>query len=193
MFASLTDPAVIACLNEGGVVVIPTDTMYGLVARASDQQAVERVYRIRGRAPEKPCIMLVAARWQITDTSLWTPKHKVLADTYWPGALSLVAPTATTPAYLHRGTHTLAYRMPDRDDLRRLLTNTGPLIAPSANPESRPPATTILEARAYFGDTVDGYIDGGTLSGDAPSTVAGIVNDEIHIFRQGVLHLDQHD
>jgi len=193
MFASLTDPALIACLNEGGVVVVPTDTMYGLVTRASDQQAVERVYRIRGRAPEKPCIMLVAARWQITDTALWTPKHKVLADTYWPGALSLVAPTATTEPYLHRGTHTLAYRVPDRDDLRRLLTNTGPLIAPSANPESKLPATTLLEAQAYFGDKVDGYVDGGTIAGDAPSTVAGIVNNEIHIFRQGVVHLDQHD
>jgi L-threonylcarbamoyladenylate synthase len=189
MFASLTDPALIACLNEGGVVVLPTDTMYGLVARASDRQAVERVYRIRGRAPEKPCIMLVAARWQITDMSLWTPHHTALADTYWPGALSLVAPTATTDAYLHRGTHTLAYRMPDRDDLRRLLTNTGPLIAPSANPEGQSPATTLQEAQAYFGDKVDGYVDGGTLAGDAPSTVVGIIDDKIHIFRQGVLHV----
>ena len=190
MFASLTDPALIACLNEGGVVVIPTDTMYGVVARASDKQAVERIYRTRGRAPEKPCIMLVAGRWQITDNSLWTDKHKHLADTYWPGALSLVAPTAHTEPYLHRGTHTLAYRMPDRDDLRRLLTNTGPLLAPSANPEGSRPATTLLEAQAYFGDSVDGYVDGGTLAGDAPSTVAGIREGYIHIFRQGVLHID---
>ena len=191
MFSSLTDPALITCLNQGGVVVIPTDTMYGLVARASDRQAVERVYRVRGRAPEKPCIVLVAARWQITDNSLWTVAHKELADTYWPGALSLVAPTAITKSYLHRGTHTLAYRMPDRDDLRRLLTNTGPLIAPSANPESKPPATTLAEAQAYFGDSVDGYVDGGTLSGDAPSTVAGITDGKIHIFRQGVLRIQQ--
>ena len=191
MFASLTDPALIACLNQGGVVVIPTDTMYGLVARASDRQAVERVYKVRGRAPEKPCIVLVAARWQITDTSLWTTQHKTLADVYWPGALSLVAPTATTEPYLHRGTHTLAYRMPDRDDLRRLLTNTGPLIAPSANPEGQKAATTLQEAQAYFGDTVDGYVDGGTLAGDAPSTVVGIVDGSLHILRQGVLHIQE--
>lgn len=191
MFSSLSDPTLITCVNQGGVVVIPTDTMYGLVARASDKQAVGRVYRIRGRAPEKPCIVLVAARWQITDSSLWTLAHKELADTYWPGALSLVAPTATTQEYLHRGTHTLAYRMPDRDDLRRLLTHTGPLIAPSANPETKPPATTIQEAQAYFGDAVDGYVDDGTLSGDAPSTVAGIIDGKFHIFRQGVLHIQE--
>jgi len=192
MFASLTDPALIACLSGGGVVVIPTDTMYGVVARASDKQAVERVYQIRGRTPEKPCIMLVAGRRQITDTGLWTAAHKQLADTYWPGALSLVAPTAATEPYLHRGTHTLAYRMPNRDDLRRLLTNTGPLIAPSANPEGHPPSITLLEAQAYFGDKVDGYVDGGTLAGDTPSTVAGVVNNEIHVFRQGALYVNQH-
>lgn len=187
MFSSLHDPKLIACINAGGVVVVPTDTLYGLVARASDRQAVERVYRLRGRAPQKPCIVLVADRWQITDTSLWTPAHKKLAATHWPGPLSLVAPTQKTDEYLHRGTHTLAYRMPAHNDLRKLLASTGPLIAPSANPESKKPATTIAEAYEYFGDLVDGYVDGGTLAGDAPSTVAGIVDNELFIFRQGGL------
>lgn len=190
MFASLQDPALISCLNDGGVVVIPTDTMYGIVARANDQKAVERVYRVRGRAPEKPCIMLVAGSWQIADTALWTQKHKELADAYWPGPLSLVAPTAKTPEYLHRGTHTMAYRVPAHGDLARLLSQTGPIIAPSANPEGRPPAKTLLEAQAYFGDEVDGYVNAGTLPGDAPSTVAGVKNGEIHLFRQGVLHIN---
>lgn len=189
MFASLTDPALITCLNQGGVVVIPTDTMYGIVARATDKQAVERVYNVRGRAPEKPCIILIAEREQITDDSLWTDEHTQLARSYWPGPLSLVAPTAQTEPYLHRGTHTLAYRMPGRDDLRQLLAATGPIIAPSANPEGQPPATTVLEAQAYFGNTVDGYVDGGALAGDAPSTVVGVKNGEVHLFRQGVLHI----
>lgn len=191
MFTSLRDPALADCLNQGGVVVIPTDTMYGIVARASDQRAVERVYRVRGRAPQKPCIMLVADRWQISDTTLWTQKHKELAETYWPGALSLVAPVAKIPEYLHRGTHTMAYRVPAHRDLNWLLSRTGPLIAPSANPEGLPPATTISEAQAYFGDRVDGYVDAGTLDGDSPSTVAGVQNGEIVLFRQGVLHIRQ--
>lgn len=189
LFSSLNDKALISCLNDGGVVVLPTDTMYGLVARASDKQAVERLYRLRGRAPEKPCIVLAAGRWQISDASLWTAKHKELANQHWPGPLSLVAPTAKTEDYLHRGTYTLAYRVPAHDALRKLLTSTGPLIAPSANRGGDKPATTIQEAQKYFGDQVDGYVDGGALAGDAPSTVAGVVDDEIYIFRQGILGL----
>jgi L-threonylcarbamoyladenylate synthase len=189
MFSSLTDPALISCLKDGGVVVIPTDTLYGLVARAADKAAVGRLYRVRGRAPEKPSVVLIAGRWQITDNSLWADQHKQLADKYWPGALSLVTPTATTPAYLHCGTHTLAYRVPARDDLCFMLGNTGPIIAPSANPESQPPATTLAEAQAYFGNAVDGYVDGGTLSGDAPSTVVKIIDGVPTVLRQGILHI----
>lgn len=189
LFSSLNDPKLIACLQKGGVVVAPTDTLYGLLARATDQAAVERVYRIRGRAPEKPCIVLIAHATQIADTSLWSNDLHNLAERYWPGPLSLVAPTATTPEYLHRGTHTLAYRVPHNKELQALLEQTGPLIAPSANPEGLSPATTVAEAQAYFGDTVDGYVDGGTHRGDAPSTVATIKNGKLHIFRQGVLRV----
>lgn len=189
LFSSLTDPALISCLNDGGIVVLPTDTMYGLVARASDKQAVEKLYRLRGRAPQKPCVVLIAGRWQIADNKLWTPMHKALADQHWPGPLSLVAPTSKTEEYLHRGTHTLAYRVPAHEQLRKLLANTGPLIAPSANKEGERPATTIQEAQNYFNDQIDGYVDGGALAVNAPSTVAGVVDGEIYIFRQGILEM----
>lgn len=189
MFTSLTDPAAAHCLNTGGVIVAPTDTLYGILARASDRQAVERVYKLRHRAPEKPCIVLVAGHWQITDTSLWTPQHYKLADTYWPGPLSLVAPTAHTDEYLHRGTHTLAYRVPDKQDLQTLLGATGMLIAPSANPESQPPAKTVAEAYAYFGESVDGYIDGGTLDGGTPSTLVTLQHGKLEVLRPGAVHI----
>jgi len=189
MFASLTDPKLIACVNAGGVVVIPTDTLYGVVARASNKAAVERVYRIRGRAPQKPCIVLVADQTDIIDKSLWTKYHHHLANTYWPGALSLVTPTTIIDDYLHRGTKTLAYRVPANTELRALLHQTGMLIAPSANPEAMPPATTFDEAHTYFGDAVDGYVDGGILNGNAPSTVLAVVDDKPVILRQGVLSI----
>ncbi|HKX72441.1 MAG TPA: L-threonylcarbamoyladenylate synthase [Candidatus Saccharimonadales bacterium] len=189
-FTSLTDPQLVDSLNNGGVVVLPTDTVYGIVARADDQKAVERMYRLRGRAPEKPFIILVADRWQIADAELWTDEHRALASKYWPGPLSLVAPTSgKTPEYLHRGTHTLAYRIPDSPELRKLLSATGPLIAPSANPENLPTATSLAEAQAYFGDQVDGYVDGGVIADHAPSTVAGIQGGKVHIFRQGALRI----
>jgi L-threonylcarbamoyladenylate synthase len=190
VFASLTDPHLIATLNDGGVVVIPTDTIYGIVARITDQRAVERIYRLRGRVPEKPCIILVSEPWQANDTSLWTNEHKKLVDKYWPGPLSLVTPTTEkTPEYLHRGTNTLAYRMPDHAQLRKLLGATGPLIAPSANREGDPPATTLAEAQAYFGDTVDGYVDGGSLANHVPSTVVRVKNDKPEVLRHGAVIL----
>jgi L-threonylcarbamoyladenylate synthase len=186
----LADPKLAATLNSGGVVVLPSDTVYGIMARASDQEAVERIYRVRGRAPEKPFIILVADMWQITDHALWTNEHKRLAQQYWPGPLSLVAPiTEATPHYLHRGTQTLAYRVPKFSELRKLLSATGPLVAPSANPEGKPTAATLAEAQAYFGDTVDGYVDGGTLQGHAPSTVAGVIDGKVHVFRHGAVRV----
>jgi L-threonylcarbamoyladenylate synthase len=191
LFSSLADPDLAAALNNGGVVVMPSDTVYGVMARASDQAAVERLYKIRGRAPEKPFIILIADIWQITDMSGWSDAHRRLAERYWPGPLSLVAPTTEkTPTYLHRGTNTLAYRMPDHPELRKLLAVTGPLVAPSANPEGKSTATVLAEAQAYFGETVDGYIDGGTLAGHAPSTVAGIKDGKLHIFRQGAIRVE---
>jgi L-threonylcarbamoyladenylate synthase len=191
-FTSLTDPNLIACLNSGGVVVLPSDTIYGVMARAADQLAVERVYRLRGRAPEKPCIILAADRRQIADDSLWTPKHAELAQHFWPGSLSLVTPvTAKTPAYLHRGTLTLAYRIPDYPELRRLLEATGPLIAPSANPEGQPPAVTVAEAQVYFGEHVDGYVDGGDLADHSPSTVVAVEHGQPKVLRQGAVHIDK--
>ena len=190
-FASLTDPELIATLQQGGVVVLPTDTIYGVVARAGDQTAVERVYQLRGRAPEKPCIILVASREQITDASLWTDAHRKLADRYWPGSLSLVAPTTdATPHYLHRGTQTLAYRVPDYPELRALLEQTGPLIAPSANLETQPPAVTVTEAYAYFDDNVDGYVDVGPLTGHVASTVVTIRDGQPVVLRDGAVRID---
>lgn len=190
VFTSLTDPDLISCLRSGGLVVLPTDTLYGLVTPAADQAAVERLYQVRGRAPQKPCIVLVGDRADITDTALWTAHHHRLADQYWPGPLSLVTPAVTSGAYLHRGTETLAYRMPAHADLQTLLRQTGMVIAPSANPEGLPPATTLAEAYTYFGDAVDGYVDGGVLAGDQPSTVVAVVGEQPVVLRQGVLQVE---
>ncbi|HET9412024.1 MAG TPA: L-threonylcarbamoyladenylate synthase [Candidatus Saccharimonadales bacterium] len=190
LFTSLVDPDLIRCLNQGGVVVLPTDTVYGVVARASDQRAVERVYRLRGRSPNKPCIILVAGLWQIKDTAFFDPQSKALAQKYWPGPLSLVIKTTDkTPEYLHRGTHTLAYRTPDNPELCKLLAATGPLIAPSANIEGMPTAITLDHAEHYFANKVDGYVDGGELADRAPSTVATVQDGKPRILRQGALRI----
>jgi L-threonylcarbamoyladenylate synthase len=173
-------------LLSGKVGVIPTDTLYGLVASALDPDAVERVYRVRGRDEGKPCIVLIA---DVSDLDrfgilLGDPVSKWLGK-WWPGKVSVILPCPDERfAYLHRGTGTVAFRVPDVPELRELLLETGPLIAPSANPEGMPPATTIAEAEAYFGDGIDFSVDGGTLEGQA-STLVRVSDGKWEILRQG--------
>lgn len=170
--------------------MLPTDTLYGLVASIHSEEAVERVYALRGRDSDKPCIVLVADVDQIPDTDHWTDMHWHLAHRYWPGKLSLVAPVGeTTPTYLHRGMHTLAYRVPADANLRDLLAATGPLIAPSVNPQGEPPATTVEEARRYFGDNVNAYVDGGRIDDTTPSTVVAVDEGKPVILRQGAVEI----
>lgn len=162
----------IEVLKQGGCAVIPTDTIYGIVASARRQDAVERVYSVKGRSPQKPCIILIDSAKRMGDFGVSdTYIGKVLS---YPteGPTSFIVPIVRDDlAYLDRGTHTLAFRIPAPHELRQLLTQTGPLIAPSANPEGLPPATTIVAAREYFGTSVDAYCDGGTLKGASSSLI----------------------
>lgn len=178
--------------RAGSVVVIPTDTVYGLVARAADQAAVERLYAIKQR-DAKPGTLIAAS---IADLEAIGLKHRYLkaVEQFWPGAVSVVIPAAD-PAlkYLHRGKMSLAVRIPKDAELTRLLKQTGPLVTSSANDPGQPTATTIAAARGYFGDKVDSYVDGGDLSDRQPSTVIRIVDDAIEVLREGAVHIEPNE
>lgn len=168
---------IISILNEGGVGVMPTDTLYGLASRADDAAAVERVYQIKGRDESKPLIILISALEDLDkfgvelDMSL---RDKL--KQYWPGANSIILPCRSEEwSHLHRGTQTLAFRMPDDEWLQSLLELSGPLVAPSANPQAKQPARSTEEAQKYFGESVDFYVDGGTV--DAAASQLYILND----------------
>jgi L-threonylcarbamoyladenylate synthase len=165
-------------LQEGGVVIMPTDTVYGFVAKADNPIAVSRVYTIRKRATEKPCIILVGDISELDKFSIpLTQTQREAIRKYWPGpvSISLSCPDEKL-TYLHRGTNSLAFRMPASEGLQSLLKLVGPVIAPSANPEGMPVAKSIDEAKAYFGDLVDLYIDGGEVVA-APSKIIKISPD----------------
>lgn len=181
-------------LIKGGVAVMPTDTLYGIVASALNSEAVQKVYSIKKRTPTKPFIILIS---ELTDLSLFdiTPDNAVLASLkkIWPGKVSVIFSLEIQKSinkfeYLHRGTNTLAFRIPDKSDLRELLKETGPLIAPSANPEGKNPASTIEEAEKYFGDEIGLYVDGGYLSGE-PSTLIKIQNGKVEVLREGAVKI----
>ncbi len=151
----------ISILNSGGIAVVRTDTLYGLLARAEDEAAVKKVYEVKQRDPSKSCIVLIADSSQ----AYGDLSNTIVSDGI-PTSILVDAPKA--PAWLLRTNNQLAHRIPNNDFLKDVIRETGPLIAPSANPESLPPASTIDEARAYFGDVVDIYIDGGAVSSDIP-------------------------
>jgi L-threonylcarbamoyladenylate synthase len=193
IFDRLTSPDVIQLLKDGAIGVIPTDTVYGIVASADNEMAVNRLYATRPRDPEKACIVLIGNLDQITDVAAWHDADVRIIERYWPGPVTIALPiTDRTPSYLHRREQTMAYRLPDFPDLQKLLLQAGPVIAPSANPEGLPPATTLAEAQAYFDDRVDFYVDGGTLTGQ-PSTLIRPDHGKVIVLRQGAKQINVAD
>ncbi len=170
----------------GKIAVIPTDTIYGIVSVAFNKDTVEKIYKLRKRNPTKPFIILISSLKDLKHFGIvLTQKQKDLLQKIWPNPVSVILPVKNQKwSYLHRGTKTLAFRVPDKKDLLELLKQTGPLIAPSANFEGEKPSTTIKEAKNYFGDSVSIYIDGGELD-SYPSTLIKIENGQIEILRQG--------
>ena len=116
-------------LKEGGVVVMPTDTIYGIVGKALSQPTVERIYDIKKRAPEKPCIILISDWAEVEKFGVDISKIKI--PEYNEPTSFVLNYLNPEFEYLHRGTHTLAFRKPNILELQNLLKETGPLIAPS--------------------------------------------------------------
>jgi L-threonylcarbamoyladenylate synthase len=179
-------------LRGGGICVIPTDTIYGVVGQALDQGTVDRLYAVKRRAPDKPLIILIASIEDLArfGVSLGPFERATLAS-LWPGKVSVILPCDEERfAYLHRGMNSLAFRLPKDEWLRKMLERTGPLVAPSANPEGLPPAETVEEAKVYFGETVDWYLDAGRRIGGAPSTLVSIADGKPVVLREGAKKID---
>ncbi len=176
--------------REDGVGVVPTDTIYGISARAFAPKAIARIYDLRKRDLKKPMIVLISS---LDDMELFgvklRPAVRSFLAQYWPGKISIVLNCPSRKFfYLHRGTNSLAFRMPDREDLRKLIRAVGPLVSTSANFEGMPPASNISQARRYFGDKVDFYVDAGPLM-SLPSTLIGIRRGKITVLREGAVRI----
>lgn len=186
--------SVSAILSRSGVGVLPTDTLYGVVGSACNPSTVRRIYRLRRRNPKKPMIILVGSIYDLKRFGVRiTPATRKILQTVWPGKVSVVLEISGKRqaigkklTYLHRGTGTLAFRLPKPRWLRSLLQKTGPLVAPSANFEGKPPARTVREAKKYFGDKVDFYIDAGQLT-SKPSTLIKIEKGKTVVLREGAV------
>jgi L-threonylcarbamoyladenylate synthase len=176
---------IIEILKEGGIGVLPTDTIYGLVGSALKKETVERIYKVRKREKTKPFIVLIS---DVKDLKIFgikiKPFQKKLIKKFWPGPYSLIFGCKSKKfEYLHRGKKSLALRVPRPKWLRNLLKKVGPLVAPSANLAGMPHAKTIREAKKYFGESVDFYFDAGKID-KKPSTLIDIRKKEIKILRK---------
>ncbi len=179
------DTNLIKVLKKEGVAVMPTDTLYGIVGRAEDKDVVERIYRVRKRNPAKPCIVLVGDINEIHKFGIpLSLEQEEEIEKYKEPTSFILDCSLERFEYLHRGTETLAFRIPRQIELKNLLKETGPLVAPSANPEGLTPAQNIVEAKKYFGDLVDLYIDGGEIKGKASKVVKLHKDGSVTILRE---------
>lgn len=175
--------------QPGTIGVLPSDTVYGVMARASDTAAVRRLYELKKRE-HKPGTLIAATIDQLTTLGI-KRRYLTAVERFWPGSVSVVIPCGPELEYLHQGIQSLAVRIPDDPALHALLLQTGPLLTSSANEPGNPVANTIAEARAYFGDQVDFYLDGGNLTGRPPSTIIRIVDDAIEVLREGAVKIHE--
>lgn len=184
----LNDPQVSELLLQGKVGVIPTDTIYGFVALAHNKQAVARLYALKNRE-HKPGTVIAADTEQLV--RLGVDKNALeAARQWWPNPLSIVIDASDDASYLHQEVGSLAVRIPSDTALLHLLQQAGPLLTSSANHAGEQPASTLDEAREYFGGQVDFYVDGGDRSGRPPSTVARYQDGTFTVLRQGAVRID---
>ena len=179
-FTSVNDPEMVGLLQAGGIGVLRTDTLYGVVAVAEDEAAVQKVYELKGRDEHKSPIVLISDRAQLWDAVVATTES-VLADV-WPGPVSVILPSIAAPLWIRRGNDSVAYRLPNDSRLCQLIAQTGPLIAPSANLQGKSPAMTIKKAIEYFGEHVDFYVDGSEVTDASPSKLM-LVDDKGEVTR----------
>lgn len=179
------EPKIVAIIKKGGVGVIPTDTLYGIVGSARTPQAVERIYNLRKRDLKKPFIILISSLKSLEEFGIHvsTPRRKILKN-LWPGPISIILPCPSKRyQYLHRGTKTLAFRIPAKHDLREFLKHTGPLVAPSANIAGKPPARSLSQAKSYFKNSLDFYLSGEKQK-SKPSTLIAFKGRKLEIIRK---------
>ena len=179
----------IEVLRAGGIVALPTDTVYGLVAVAADRAAVERVYQAKARAAQQPLPIFVASVEQAELIADVNDVARRLMQRFWPGALTVVLPM--TPSYDTRaaaGGDTIGVRAPGDPMLRELASQLGPLTGTSANIAGRKECHTAAEVHAQFGDTVNLIVDAPVDATGQPSTIVDCTEPgRVRVLREGAI------
>jgi L-threonylcarbamoyladenylate synthase len=179
-------------VQRGDLVVIPTDTVYGIGADAFDKDAVKALLAAKGRGREMPPPVLVSATTTVDALTTSVPGYaRALIDAFWPGPLTLVCtqqPSLQWDLGDTRGT--VAVRMPDHEVTLAVLERTGPLAVSSANKTGRPAATDADQAIAMLGEDVAVVVDAGASPGGEASTIVDVTGSQGRVLRRGALSLE---
>jgi len=180
-------------VRSGEVVVLPTDTVYGVGVDAFASDAVAAVLTAKGRGREMPLPVLVPNAQTVDGLAADVPAYaRDLIKAFWPGPLTLVLHAQTSLMWDLGDTNgTVALRMPQNDTALRLLTDVGPMAVTSANVSGQPPARTIVEAAAQLGSAVSVYLDAGPSAGELASTILDCTGESPVILRAGAVTAGQ--
>ena len=180
-------------LKNGGVVAIPTETVYGLAANALDEKAVARIFAAKGRPSDNPLIVHITDARDIEKYAYPNEKAYALAERFWPGPLTVILPKKDCiPNAVSAGLDTVAIRCPSHPVARAVIKAAGvPLAAPSANISGKPSATTAEHVLKDFGESIDAIIDGGTCDCGVESTVITVAAEPPVLLRPGFVTPEQ--
>ena len=181
-----------AVLRDGGLVAMPTETVYGLAANALDGDAVRRIFEAKGRPMDNPLIVHIADVADIERLGLvadFPEKARKLAEAFWPGPITIIMKKgAVIPDEVSAGLDTVAIRLPSHPDARRLIAESGlPLAAPSANTSGKPSPTTARHVIDDMDGKIEAVIDGGACDVGVESTVITVAADIPRILRPGLI------
>jgi tRNA threonylcarbamoyl adenosine modification protein (Sua5/YciO/YrdC/YwlC family) len=181
----------VVALNAGLLVGVPTDTVYGIAAHPWSETGMNALFDLKGRGPEHPIALLVADLEHAHELCVITPRARSLAERYWPGPLTMVLEAARElPAWIgDQARGTVGVRVPQHPVALELLSLAGALAVTSANRSGDAPAVGDVDARAFFGDSVTGYLAGEGGAGTA-STVLDVTTEPATVLRPGPLVVD---
>ena len=175
-------------IKNGGIVVFPTETVYGIGTNGLDKEAVERLYKIKERPLNKPISLLVSDYEMIEKVAkdISEIEYKIMKK-FFPGPLTIILNKKDiVPDIVTSGGSTVGIRMPEEEITRKLIEYAGvPIAAPSANISGKPSGIDLQEIIKEFGDKVDYYIDGGKSKIGIGSTIVKVENNSIKILREG--------
>lgn len=175
-------------LENGGAVILPTETVYGLFAQAMNEAAVEHVYQLKRRPKDKAMNLNVADLETILAFSKNQPSYlKTLYEAFLPGPLTIILQANDrVPAWINSGLSTIGFRLPNHPKTLELIKKTGPLIGPSANISGQESGKVFLQIQQQFSEMVSGFEDDNALTG-LDSTILDLSGEKARILRQGAI------